>query len=73
MKKFKDREDAAKGLYDSLPIDRMKDESWNLVALSTGGLELAYHINKRLSLPIDILVSAAITAPQNTDCEIARV
>jgi putative phosphoribosyl transferase len=73
MKKFKDRQDAAKGLYDSLPIDQMKNENWNLVALSTGGLELAYHINKRLSLPIDILVSAAITAPQNPDCEIARV
>ncbi len=51
----------------------MRVENWNLVAVSTGGLELAYYVNKRLLLPLDILISASITAPHNPECEIARV
>ncbi len=73
MRQLKDREDAAKGLLDTLPLEQMRSENWNLVALSSGGLYLASLINRRLSLPIDMLFSASITAPNNKECEIARV
>ncbi len=73
MRVFKDRAEAAKELLESLPIERMKSEQWQLVAVSSGGLKMASLINQRLHLPIDFLFSASITAPHNPDCEIARV
>ncbi len=71
--KFKDRTDAAAQLKELLPLDRMKSESWKLVAVSSGGLVIADAINARLRLAIDFIFSAAITAPQNPECELARV
>lgn len=70
---FKNRFDAAAQLKELLPIDRMKSESWNLIAVSSGGLVIANEMNKRLKLPIDFIFSAGITAPQNPECELARV
>lgn len=70
---FKDRSDAAAQLKELLPIDRMKSEAWNLVAVSSGGLVIASELNKRLKLPIDFIFSAGISAPQNPECELARV
>lgn len=71
--KFKNRSDAAIQLKELLPLDRMKSESWSLIAVSSGGLMVADAINTRLKLPIDFLFSASITAPQNPECELARV
>lgn len=70
---FKDRLDAALQLKELLPFDRMKSEMWNLVAVSSGGLVIASEINKRMRLPIDFIFSAGIAAPQNPECELARV
>lgn len=70
---FKDRIDAALQLKELLPVDRMKSELWNLVAVSSGGLVIAHEMNKRLKLPIDFIFSAGITAPHNPECELARV
>lgn len=70
---FKNRQDAAAGLYNSLPIERMRDEQWSIMAISSGGLFIAQEINKRLNLPLDLIITAAITAPNNSDCELARV
>ncbi len=50
---FKDRPDAAVQLKELLPLDQMKSEGWNLIAVSSGGLMIAHEINKRLKLPID--------------------
>jgi len=77
MKKYKniliDRKDAATKLVDVIPMQRLKDENWNIVAVSKGGLELAYYIRDKRSNKLDILFSQAIMAPKNDDCEIARV
>ncbi|MCD6432777.1 MAG: phosphoribosyltransferase [Sulfurimonas sp.] len=77
MKKYKDilksREDASIKLKDVIPMQRLKDESWKIVAVSRGGLELAVKIKGKLSNSIDFLFSEAIMAPHNDDCEIARV
>lgn len=77
MKKYKDilknREDAATKLADVIPMQRLKDESWKIVAVSKGGLELAYMLRKKLPNTLDFLFSEAIMAPNNDECEIARV
>ncbi|MGD9971165.1 MAG: phosphoribosyltransferase [Sulfuricurvum sp.] len=70
---FKDRADAALQLKELLPIDRMKNEKWSLIAVSRGGLAIASVINSRLKLPLDFIFSASITAPQNPECELARI
>lgn len=77
MKKYKNilknREDAAKKLYDVIPMQKLKDENWKLIAVSKGGLDLAYHIRGKFKNSINILFSEAIMAPNNSECEIARV
>jgi putative phosphoribosyl transferase len=70
---LKNREDAAKKLHEVIPMQKLKDENWRLVAVSRGGLELAYHIRGKYKNSIDILFSEAIMAPNNHECEIARV
>ncbi len=70
---FKDRKDAASRLKEQLPLDRMKQEKWFLVAVSSGGLELIHFLNERLNLGKNFLFSAGIYAPKNSECELARV
>ena len=77
MKKYKhilkNRIDAAQKLKDVIPMQRLKDESWKLVAVSSGGLELASHIVGRFPNELDFLFSEPIMAPNNDECEVARV
>ena len=73
MEKFINREDAAKRLYEILPTEKMKHEAWEIVAVSTDGLEIASYVSERLHLGVDILLSASIVAPHNEECELARV
>ena len=70
---FKNREDAAKKLHDVIPMQRLKDESWKLIAVSKGGLVVADYIRDRFTNALDFLLSEAIMAPNNDECEIARV
>ena len=77
MKKYKhilkDRKEAAKKLYDVIPMQRLKEESWKIIAVSCGGLELGSFIKDKLPNAIDFLFSEAIIAPHNDECEVARV
>ena len=77
MKKYKhilkNRLDAARKLNDVIPMQKLKDEAWELIAVSKGGLELGYYLKDRLANSLDILFSEAIYAPNNSECEIARV
>jgi putative phosphoribosyl transferase len=77
MQKYKniilDREDAAKQLTDVIPMHKLKEEEWNIVAVSPGGLELGTYINKRVKNNLEILFLEAIMAPHNSECEVARV
>ncbi|QOY51607.1 phosphoribosyltransferase [Candidatus Sulfurimonas baltica] len=77
MKKYKhilkNREDAARKLMDVIPMQKLKDEKWKLIAVSRGGLDLAHYLRKKYSNSIDFLFSEAIMAPNNYECEIARV
>ena len=77
MQKYKniivDRKDAARKLLDVIPMHKLKEEEWNIVAVSRGGLELASYIRGKLSNSLDILFLEAIMARNNDECEIARV
>lgn len=77
MKKYKnilkDHQDAATKLRDVIPMQKLKEEEWKFVAVSKGGLELAYHIRGKQKNSIDFLFSQSIMAPNNNKCEIARV
>ena len=77
MKKYKgvlkDREEAALKLTDVIPMQRFKDENWDIVAVSKGGLVVGSKIKGRFSNSLDFLFSEAIVAPNNSECEIARV
>ncbi len=77
MKKYKhilkNRQDAAVKLKEIIPMQKLKDESWKIIAVSNGGLELAKFIKERLANDLDILFSESILAPHNNQCEIARV
>ncbi len=70
---FTDRTDAATQLLEFLPIEKIRSESWNLIAVSFGGLEIAEVLNKRLKINVDILFTEPVYAPLNEKCEIARV
>lgn len=70
---LKDRQDAAKKLTDVIPMQKLKDEAWKIIAVSSGGLLLGSYIKGRYSNKLDFLFSEAIMAPHNNECEIARV
>jgi len=77
MQKYKnilnDRQDAASKLIDIMPIQKLKEEEWNIIAVSKGGLQLGSYIKERFKNPLDILFLEAIMAPNNSECEVARV
>lgn len=70
---LKNRADAAKRLQEVVPMQKLKDENWKIVAVSRGGLELAHELRGKYKNSIDFLFSEAILAPNNSECEIARV
>ncbi len=70
---LQNREDAAKKLIDIMPMHKLKEENWYIVAVSKGGLELGKYLKENLKNPLEILFLEAIYAPHNAECEIARV
>ena len=70
---LKNRQEAAQKLLEVIPMQKFKDESWKLVALSSGGLRLAAYLNNRHINKIDFLFSEPILALNNVECELARV
>lgn len=77
MRRYKNiianREDAAHQLKEIIPMAKLKEESWDIVAVSKGGLAIGACIKKRLENPLNILFLEAIFAPNNNECEVARV
>jgi putative phosphoribosyl transferase len=70
---LKNRQDAAKKLSEVIPMQRLKDESWKIIAVSKGGLELGSFLKGKFKNSLDFLFSESIMAPNNSECEIARV
>ncbi len=70
---LKNRQDAAEKLLEVIPKDKFKNQNWKLVAVSRGGLELASYIKGKNDNSIEFLFSEPVMAPNNDECEIARV
>jgi len=70
---LKNRQDAAEQFLDVIPMQRLKDECWNIIGVSKGGLDLAHRIRGKLNNKLDFIFSEAIMAPNNSECEVARV
>ena len=70
---LKNRKDAATKLTDVIDMQKLKEEQWNIVAVSKGGLELGSLLRGKLKNSLDFLFSEAILAPNNPECEVARV
>ena len=70
---LKNRQDAATKLTDVIDMQKLKEEQWNIVAVSKGGLELGSLLRGKLKNSLDFLFSEAILAPNNPECEVARV
>jgi len=70
---LKNRQDAATKLLDVIPMQKFKEEKWNIVAVSKGGLEVGSYLRGKYSNSLDFLFSEAILAPNNPECEVARV
>ncbi len=70
---LKDRRAAAKALSEIIPMQKLKSQDWKLVAVSKGGLVLASFLRGRLDNDVEFLFNEAIMAPNNDECEVARV
>jgi putative phosphoribosyl transferase len=70
---LKNRQVASEQLKDVIPMQKLKDESWHIIAVSKGGLDLAYRIRGKFTNSLDFIFSEAIMAPNNSECEVARV
>lgn len=70
---YNNRVAAAVELLEILPKNQMKQEEWEIVAVSSGGLVVANVMCQKLKLPLRYLFSEGIYAPNNSECEIARV
>ncbi len=70
---LKNRQDAAQKLIDVIDMQKLKEEQWNIIAVSKGGLKLGSFLRGKLNNSLDFLFSEAILAPNNPECEVARV
>ena len=70
---FFDREDAAKQLIETLPLELFQDKEPVIIAVSEGGVYFADKIAKSVQCQMDILLTEAILAPNNPDLAIAMV
>jgi len=70
---LKNRQDAAQKLLDVIDMHKFKEEQWDIVAVSKGGLALGSFLRGKLNNSLNFLFSEAILAPNNPECEVARV
>ena len=70
---LKDFKEAADGLMEILPIEKMCKESWLVVAISKEAIKLAELICSKIKIGYDILFCETIFAPNNSSLPIAKV
>jgi len=70
---FENREQSTKELLDILPLQKMKDENWIVIATSANGVPIANEISKKINSDFDFMFSEKMYAPLNHECEIAIV
>lgn len=70
---FEDREDAAKQLIETLPLELLSKNETVVIGVSEGGVYFADEIAKKVNAQMDILLTEAILAPNNPEVSIAMV
>jgi len=70
---FENREDAARQLIDTLPMELFRDKEPVVISVSEGGVYFADKIARSLQCQMDILLTEAILAPNNSDLAIGMV
>ena len=70
---FDNRADATTKLLDVLPKEKMEDDNWLLVCISTQAIPIANIIAEKLNLNYDLLFCEPICAPNNKNCTIGMV
>lgn len=71
--KFENRDDSLTKLLDIIPSGELIKPNTILIAISDGGLYLAYEISRRFDLPFDFLFTELLFAPKNSECEVGIV
>ncbi len=70
---FKNREDACDQLSNILPLNQMQQESWIVIATSSGGVPIAFNLANKLNAKFDFIFTQKIDASKNDECEIAII
>lgn len=71
MRIFRDREEAGKSLADAIEGIPLGNPA--VVALPRGGVPVAAEVAKRLHVPLDVLITRKIGAPQNPEYGIGAI
>ncbi|QOR62394.1 phosphoribosyltransferase [Sulfurovum sp. ST-21] len=70
---FEDREDAARQLIETLPLELLRENETVVIGVSEGGVYFADKIAKSLDAQMDILLTEPVLAPNNPEVAIAMV
>ena len=70
---FENREAAAKELIDTLPLNRFEPKKSVVIGVSKNGVYFAEKLSRALKSRMDILLTEAILAPNNSELAIAMV
>jgi putative phosphoribosyl transferase len=70
---FEDRDDAARQLIDTLPLELLRENETVVIGVSEGGVYFADRIAKAIDAQMDILLTAPVLAPNNPEVSIAMV
>lgn len=70
---YEDREDAARQLIEMLPVELLEKNETVVIGVSEEGVYFADQIAKAMEVQMDILLTEAILAPNNSELAIAMV
>jgi len=70
---FKDREDAALQLIDSMQLDMFDSSNTVTIGISEGGVFFAHYLAQKIECCMDILLTEPIKAPNNDEVTIAMI
>ena len=70
---FNDREDASMQLSEALPLELLSNNETVVIGVSEGGVYFADAIAKKVHAQMDILLTAPILAPNNSELAIAMI
>ena len=70
---FEDRQDAVNQLIETLPLALLRENETVVIGVSEGGVFFADKIAKALDAQMDILLTAPVLAPNNSEVTIAMV